>query len=114
MSRSRSPLVIGAVLALAAALVVAALLLRPTSTVTMSGGLSVECAGIGDESACAAWAETVLADGPGIHTFDPEDLEGVRLRRSVLGLVGECRAEYFLGRFGDDVAASEAVPCPGE
>jgi hypothetical protein len=82
--------------------------------VTTSGGLVVECAGIGDETACAAWAEAVLADGPGIHTFDPEDLDGVRLGRSVLGLAGECQAEYFLGRFGDEVAAREPVPCPGE
>ncbi len=114
MSRSRASLAIGAVLALVVTLVVAVLLLRPSATVTTSSGITVECAGIGDESACTAWVEAVLADGPGIHTFDPEDLEGVRLGRSVLGLVGECQAEYFLGRFGDEVAAREPVPCPGE
>jgi len=114
MTRARAPLAIGLVLALVATLVAAVLILRSSATVTTRGGLAVECAGIGDEAACAAWAETVLANGPGIHTFDPEDLEGVRLGRSVLGLVGECQAEYFLGRFGDEVAAREPVPCPGE
>jgi hypothetical protein len=114
MSRFRAALAVGVVLALVVAVAVTVVLLRPTATVTTSGGLRVECAGIGEEPACAAWAEAVLADGPGIHTFDPDELEGVRLGRSVLGLWGECRAEYFLGRFGDDVVAQEQVPCPGE
>jgi hypothetical protein len=114
VSRSRGTPVLGAVLALVAVVVVMTLLLRPSATVTTGGGLTVECAGIGDESACAAWAEDVLAEGPGIRTFDPGDLEGVRLGRSVLDLLGECQAEYFLGRFGDDVAAREPVRCPGE
>ncbi len=114
MSRTRTPLAAVVVMALVATLVGAVLILRPSATVTTIGGLAVECAGIGDEAACAAWAEAVLADGPGIHTFDPEDLDGVRLGRSVLGLLGECQAEYFLGRFGDEVAAREPVPCPGE
>jgi hypothetical protein len=114
MSRSRTALVIGAVVALAAALLVAALLLRPTATATTTGGVAVECPGIGDAGACADWAETVLEDGPGIHTFDPEDLERLRLGRSVLGILGECQAEYFLGRYEDQVAARETVTCPGE
>lgn len=114
MTRSRVSLAVGVGLALVATLVVASLLVRPSATVTTSGGLAVECAGVGDEVACAAWAEAVLADGPAIRTFDPEDLEGVRLGRSVLGLVGECQAEYFLGRFANEVAARESVPCPGE
>ena len=99
MSRPRAALVVGAVLALAATLLVAMIVLRPSATVTTPAGLAVECAGI-DESACAAWADAVLADGPGIHTFDPEELERVRLGRSVLGLVGACQAEYFLGQIG--------------
>jgi hypothetical protein len=111
---SRAALVVGAVLALVAVLVAAMLLLRPSAKVTITGGLAVECAGIGDASACAEWAEAVLANGPGIHTVDPEDIDGVRLGRSILGLVGECQAEYFLGRFGDEAAAREPVPCPGE
>ena len=109
---SRTPLAAVVVLALVATLVAAVLILRPSATVTTSGGLAVECAGIGDEAACAAWAEAVLADGPGIHTFDPEDLDGVRLGRSVLGLLGEyvARAKNFLGRFGDQAATSPAPP----
>lgn len=114
MSRRRGALIIGAIAALVAALVVAMLLLRPSATVTTAGGLAVECAGIGDEPACEAWAAAVLADGPGIHTFDPDDLEGVRLSRSILGLAGDCQAEYFLGRFGDEAAERETVPCPDE
>lgn len=114
MSRSRATLIIGATAALVTALVVAVLLLRPSATVTTAGGLAVECAGIGDEAVCAAWASTVLADGPGIHTFDPDDLEGVRLGRSILGVAGDCQAEYFLGRFRDEVAERETVPCPDE
>jgi hypothetical protein len=114
MTQSRALFAVGAVLAVAAILVAALLLVRPSATVTTSGGLAVECAGIGAEAECAAWAETVLADGPDIHTFDPDDLEGVRLGRSVLGLIGECQAEYFLGRFGDEAAAREPVACPGE
>jgi hypothetical protein len=114
VSGSHAALVIGGVLALVAALVVATLFTRPSATVTTAGGLTVECAGIGDEPTCAAWAEAVLADGPGIRIFDPEDLEGVRLGRSVLGLLGDCQAEYFLGRFEEEVAAREPVPCPGE
>ncbi len=114
MSRWRGALIIGVIAALVAALVVAVLLLRPSATVTTAGGLAVECAGIGDEPACEAWAAAVLADGPGIHTFDPDDLEGVRLSRSILGLIGDCQAEYFVGRFGEEAVARETVPCPDE
>ena len=113
MSRSRVALVVGAILAVAAGLVVAAVVLRPTSTATTADGLAVDCAGIGDGAACAAWAEAVLADGPGIHTFDPDDLERVRLGRTILGLFGDCQAEYFVGRFGTEAVARESVPCPG-
>jgi hypothetical protein len=114
VSRSHATLLVGVGLALVAILVFATLLVRPSATVRSAGGLAVECAGIGDEPTCAAWAEAVLADGPGIHTFDPEDLESVRLGRSFLGILGDCQAEYFLGRFGEEAAAREPVPCPGE
>jgi hypothetical protein len=56
----------------------------------------------------------VLADGPGMHTFDPDDLERVRLGRSVLGLMGDCQAEYFVGRFGGEAVARQTVPCPDD
>jgi hypothetical protein len=113
VSRSRVALVIGAILAIAAGLIVAAVVLRPTSMATTTSGLAVTCAGIGDGAACAAWAEAVLADGPGIHTFDPEDLERVRLGRSVFDAFGDCQAEYFVERFGTEAVARETVPCPG-
>jgi hypothetical protein len=113
VSRSRLALVAGAVLAVAAALVIGLLLFRPVATATMRGNVAVECVGIGSDDACAAWANSVLADGPGIHTFDPDDLERVRLSTSVLDLVGDCTAEYFVGRFGSEPVARETVPCLG-
>jgi hypothetical protein len=103
---------LAAALAVAAAVGAGSLLLRPTATTTTSAGLTIECIGV-DKAACAEWAASVLADGPGIHTFDHDDLERARLSRSFLGLFGDCRAEYFLGRY-DDASASESVPCPGD
>ena len=114
MNRARVAIVAGAIVAMGAALVVGAFLLRPTSTATTASGVTVECAGVADDSACAAWAATVLADGPGMHTFDPDDLEHVRLGRSVFGLIGDCRAEYFVGRFGGEPVARETVACPSD
>ena len=111
MTSSRLALAVGAILAVGA-LVIAVVLLRPTATATTIGGLTVECLGLGDEPACAEWADTVMADGPGIHTFEPDDLERVRLGRSVFGHMGECQAEYFVGRFGSEAVARETVPCP--
>jgi hypothetical protein len=102
---------IGVALVVAAAVVAGLLLLlRPTGTATALDGVAVECVGV-DSAGCAAWTELVLAGGPGIHTFDPDDLERVRLGRAVLGVFGDCRAEYFLGRYADAVA-SETVACP--
>lgn len=115
MRRRRAGIAIGAVasvVAVTAALVMGMALLQPVSTAVTAAGLEVECSGM-DEAACATWAESVLGDGPGIHTFDPADLERVRLGRSFLGLFGDCQAEYVLGRF-DDVAARETVPCPAD
>lgn len=94
--------------------VVGGALLRPVTTATTDAGVAVECVGVADESACAAWGASVLEAGPGIRVFDPEDLERVRLGRSILGLFGECRAEYFLGRYEDSAAARETVPCAAD
>jgi hypothetical protein len=110
VTRSRAGLLAALVVAVVATVAVAALLLRPTATAVTGDGVAVECTGV-DPATCAAWAESVLADGPGIHTFDPEDLERVRLGRSILGLFGDCQAEYLIGRY-DDVAARETVTCP--
>lgn len=110
MSRSRAALAIGTLAAVAVALGAAFFLLRPTSTTTMPDDVAVECVGV-EAAGCEAWAASVLADGPGIHTFDPEDLERVRLSHSVLGLFGDCQAEYFVDRY-DDAVARETVDCP--
>jgi hypothetical protein len=82
------------------------------ATAVTTDGIAVECVGI-DEAACAFWAESVMAEGPGIRTFDPDDLVRIRLSQPILGLIGECQAEYFVGRDDDETAAREAVPCPG-
>lgn len=109
MSRSRAAFAIGTLAAVAVALGATFVLLRPTGTTTTPGGVAVECVGV-DAAECAIWAESTLADGPGIHTFDPEDLERVRLSHSFLGLFGDCQAEYFLGRY-DEAVAREIVDC---
>jgi hypothetical protein len=103
-------LVAGAILVVAAAAVGGALAMRPTGTATTPDGVAVACIGV-EAAGCEAWAASVLADGPGIHTFDPEDLERVRLSRSVLGLFGDCQAEYFGDRY-DEAVARETVDCP--
>jgi hypothetical protein len=111
MTPGRAALVTTVTAVVVAAIALVILLGRSATTVT-SDGVEVECA-VTDEATCATWADSVLADGPGIQTFDPDDLERVRVARSVLGLFGECQAEYFLGRY-DDAAARESVPCPGD
>jgi hypothetical protein len=112
MSLGRIGLVIGLLIVVLLTAVLALALVRPSTTVAVAG-VTVECANTADESRCAAWAESVLEDGPGIHTFDPDDLERVRLSRSLLGLAGDCQAEYFVGR-SEDPVANETVACPGD
>ena len=106
-------LVAGAVLVGAAVLVVGLILYRPMGTATTPGGVPVVCDGV-DSVACAEWANAVLAEGPGLRTFDPEALERVRLSHTFLGIFGDCQAEYFLGRFQDEAAARETVACLDE
>jgi hypothetical protein len=90
---------------------VGALALRPVATVSV-GDVAVECVGIGSTDACEAWATARLADGPDIRTFDPADLERIRLVRPFL-LPGDCTVEYFVGRDLDEAVAREVVACPG-
>jgi hypothetical protein len=108
----RAGLAVGLLVAGIAVGVLASWILRAGSTAVTPAHVTVECIGV-DGQACAAWADSVLADGPGIHTFDPEALESVRLSRSILGLFGDCQAEYFLGRY-DEAAGRETVPCPDD
>ncbi len=110
MSRSLAAIAIGAIVALAIVAVAGMILLRSTSTTTGPGGVAVECVGV-SATGCEAWAASVLADGPATHTIDPDDLERVRLSHAVLGVVGDCQAEYFIGRY-DEAAARETVACP--
>ena len=65
-----------------------------------------------EQEACAAWGDEILAAGPPSTTFELEDLERLELARSLLGL-GDCQVAFFLGRYPDDAAWTEATDCPG-
>jgi hypothetical protein len=98
-------------LALAVAIaIVGVLLLRPSSTASV-GSITVACEGVGSGEACGAWASDLLAQGPGVHTFDPEDLAHLRLTRPFL-LPGDCEVAYYVSRTLEQPAAREAVACP--
>jgi len=105
------------VLAALPAVLVAALLLRPGSsaTSTVDADVIVECTGAAgvDEPGCRAWGDAILAEGSPTTTFEAEDVVRLRLDRELLGLAGTCRAEWFLGRYPDDVAWTEEVACAG-
>jgi hypothetical protein len=92
---------------------VALLLLRPSSTASVGDGVTAACDGIGSADACADWAASILAAGPGIHTFDPEDLAHVRMTRPFL-LPGDCEIAYYVGRSLDEPVARETVACPDD
>jgi len=102
--------VAGGIALAAVVMVLGAVLLRPTSTAVVDG-VAIECDGVGSTDACAAWAATRLAEGPGIRTFDPADLERLRLTRP-FPLPGACTAEYYVGRDPNDPAARETGDCP--
>jgi hypothetical protein len=102
--------VAGGIVVAALVIVLGAVLLRPTSTAVIDG-VAIECDGVGSTDACAAWATSRLAEGPGIHTFDPADLERMRLVRP-FPLPGACTAEYYVGRDPDEPAARETIACP--
>ena len=97
---------LGAILALRAA----------TSTVAEhvgDGQVTAECSGwTGVSEGCFDWGNDVLAQGPPSTTFELEDVVRIRLDRPMLGFAESCVAEYFLGRYPDEVVWSEDVPCP--
>lgn len=101
----------GLVLALGVALA-GLLLLRPWASATV-GDVTVACEGVGSTAACERWAAGLLADGPGIHTFDPEDLAHLRLMRP-FPLPGDCEVAYYVGRTLEEPVAREVVACPDE
>ena len=102
-------------LALLVAALVAVLFLRPASsaTSTVDADVTVECTGaVGfDEPACRSWGDGILAEGSPTTTFEAQDVVRLRLDRALLGFGGTCRAEWFLGRYPDDVAWTEEVAC---
>ena len=64
-----------------------------------------------DDADCGAWGDEILAGGSPTTTFEAEDVVRLRLDRALLGFGDTCRAEWFLGRYPDDVAWSEDVAC---
>ena len=92
-----------------------ALLLRPASSAlsTVDADVTVECSaatGV-DDVACGAWGDAILAEGSPTTTFEAEDVVRLRLERALLGFGDTCRAEWFLGRYPEDVVWSEDVAC---
>lgn len=76
------------------------------------GGPIVECSGwSGVTDGCSVWGSRVLAAGAPITTFEFEDVVRVRLDRPMLGFASSCVAEYYLGRYPDDVAWTEEIAC---
>jgi hypothetical protein len=74
--------------------------------------ISVECTGwTGVAERCREWGEAVLAAGAPSTTFELEDVVRIRLDRPTFGLAGRCTAEYFIGRYPNDVAWTEDVDC---
>ena len=54
-----------------------------------------------------AWGDAILAEGSPTTTFEAQDVVRLRLDRELLGFGDTCRAEWFLGRYPDDVAWNE-------
>jgi hypothetical protein len=109
---------IGLIVLVAVVVALAAVLfLRPDAAATSSvdPDVSVECTaatGVGDAS-CLAWGDGILAEGSPSTTFEAEDVVRLRLDRELLGFGGSCTAEWFLGRYPDEVVWTEAVTCGG-
>lgn len=105
------------VLVLVVGAVVALVMLRPASsaTSTVDPEVTIECtaAAGADAAGCRDWGDDILAEGSPTTTFEAEDVVRLRLDRELFGFGQACRAEWFLGRYPDDVAWSEPVTCPG-
>ena len=97
--------------------VVALVLLRPATAITstVDPDVTIECTGaVGiDSDGCHQGGDAILAEGSPTTTFEAEDVVRLRLDRALFGFGETCRAEWFLGRYPDDVAWSEPVACPG-
>ena len=91
------------------------LVLRPAVIATSSfdPDVTIECTvptGARD-AACASWGDAILGRGSPSTTFEAQDIVRLRLDRELLGFGDSCRAEWFLGRYPEDVAWSESVAC---
>lgn len=86
---------------------------RPTVEVasTVHPDVAIVCAPSASlpEEECRAWGDEVLAMGAPSTTFELEDVIRVKFERNPFQ--GACRAEYFLGRYPDEVVWTEEVDC---
>jgi hypothetical protein len=112
MSRLAYPL---AVLLLLGAAGVWYFVFRPSVEVASAtdAQVTIECAPSASlpEAECRAWGDEILAAGAPSNTFEMDDVVRVRMERAPFN--GSCRAEYFLGRYPDEVVWTEEVACPG-
>lgn len=93
--------------------VAAFVLLRPPTEISASGsGVMIRCDASVVAEDCGSWGDAVLADGAPSSTFDMADFERLELTRSLFGFGSSCQAAYFIGRYPDDAAWTEDVPCP--
>lgn len=76
----------------------------PDVTITCPASASVS------EEGCRDWGDAMLAAGPPSHTFEMDDLARLSLVRGPFG--GACEVSYFLQRYADDPAWTDAVACP--
>jgi hypothetical protein len=113
MTRRAIVAAVGGLVLTVAVVLIGLVLLRPSTSASVGDGVTVACDGIGSVEACAEWAASILATGPGIHTFDPEDLAHVRMARPFL-LPGDCEVAYYVGRSLDEPVARETIPCPDD
>jgi len=74
--------------------------------------IEAECSGwTGVTDRCGEWGEAVLAAGAPSTTFEFEDVVRVRMDRPTFGFGEPCTAEYFVGRYPDEVAWTEEIDC---
>jgi len=91
---------------------------RPGQEVTSASNpeVVVTCDGSTGVSAdhCRSWGDDVLALGPPSATFELQDVNHLHFSKPLFGLGSPCHVEYYLGRYADDPAWEDDVPCLGE
>jgi hypothetical protein len=105
--------VVGSLIVLGIVVVVGTRLFGPVAAMrsTVDPDVTVECVAGVDWTACVEWGDAILAEGSPTTTFEAEDIVRLRMDRALLGFGETCRAEWFLGRYPEDVAWSEEVAC---